>query len=99
MDRILYTAMSGAARTLEHQAVISNNLANVNTSGFRQQLAIYRAVPVVAPDGLPTRVSSATATQASHFGQGVLTETGRALDVAITGPGWLAVQTPQGEAY
>lgn len=99
MDRIIYTAAGGAARVLEQQAVISNNMANVSTTGFREQMAIYRSVPVVGQPGLPTRVSTATATSASNLAQGVMAETGHALDVAITGDGWFSVQTPQGEAY
>lgn len=99
MDRIVYTAMNGAARTLEHQAVLTNNMANVNTTGFRAQLAMYRSVPVVGDNSLPTRVATAAATPGSNFRQGQVVTTGRELDVAIAGDGWLAVQTPQGEAY
>ncbi|PLC51905.1 flagellar basal-body rod protein FlgF [Pollutimonas subterranea] len=99
MDRIIYTAAGGAARVLEQQAVISNNMANVGTTGFREQMAIYRSVPVVGQPGLPTRVSTVTATPTSNFGQGVMAETGHALDLAVTGDGWFSVQTPQGEAY
>jgi flagellar basal-body rod protein FlgF len=100
MDRIIYTSMGGAERLLEQQAVITNNLANVDTDGFRGQVAVYRSVPVVGQNGLSTRVSTVTATPTSDFRQGKMEQTGRALDVAITGPGWLAVQAPDGtEAY
>lgn len=99
MDRIIYTAAGGAARVLEQQAVISNNMANVSTTGFRAQMAIYRSVPVVGQPGLPTRVSTVTATPTSNFEQGVMAETGHALDLAVTGDGWFSVQTPDGEAY
>jgi flagellar basal-body rod protein FlgF len=99
MDRIIYTAAGGAARVLEHQSVVSNNLANVSTAGFREELAIYRSVPLQGHNSLPTRVSTATATTASSFQAGGLAETGHALDLAIRGEGWFAVQTPAGEAY
>ncbi|MDN5936169.1 MAG: flagellar hook-basal body complex protein, partial [Nitrosospira sp.] len=100
MDRILYTASNGAARVLEQQAVIANNLANVTTTGFRKQLAIYRSVPVQGHAGeLPTRVSTVASTPGSNFRQGALAETGRPLDAAIAGEGWFTVQTPNGEAY
>lgn len=100
MDRILYTAMNGAARIAEHHAVLSNNMANVNTPGFREQVAMYRSVPVV-DDGstLPTRVATVASTPGSNFALGVVQSTGRDLDVAIAEHGWLAVQTAQGEAY
>lgn len=102
MDRLIYTAASGAARTLEHQAALSNNLANVSTTGFRAQLAAYRSAPVVHPGQDPattTRVGTVTTTANSVFQQGALQTTGRSLDVAIQGDGWFAVQTPDGEAY
>lgn len=99
MDRILYTAGGGAARMLEQQAVISHNLANVNTTGFRQQLAVQRAVPFVADQGVPTRVATVASTPGSDFTDGPLAETGNPLHVALQGPGWFAIQTHQGEAY
>jgi len=99
MDRMIYTASAGAARTLEAQAVMSNNLANVNTAGFREQLAANRAVPIVGEHMMDTRVSTVASTPGSHMRQGIMEETGHALDVAIRGPGWFAVQTEQGEAY
>ena len=99
MDRIIYTAAGGAARVLEQQSVLSNNLANVSTTGFREQLSNYRSVPVVSPESLPTRVSTVATTPGSNMAQGILSETGHALDLAISGDGWFAVQTPNGEAY
>jgi len=99
MDRIVYTAASGASRVLEHQGIVSNNLANASTAGFREELAIYRAVPLQGHNSLPTRVSTATASSASSYQQGGMAETGHALDLAIRGEGWFAVQTPDGEAY
>lgn len=100
MDHLIYTAMSGASRTLEQQAVISNNLANVNTTGFREQIAMYRAVPVVGrASEHQTRASTAVTTPGSQMQQGAMAETGHALDLAIAGDGWFAVQTPEGEAY
>lgn len=99
MDRIIYTAMNGAQRLLEQQAIASNNMANVNTTGFREQLAIQRAVPLQGGGLFPTRVANATVTPGTRFEQGAMAETGYALDAAIRGEGWFAVQTPTGEAY
>jgi flagellar basal-body rod protein FlgF len=95
VDRMIYTAMGGAARTLEHQAVLSHNVANTNTVGFRAQLAVYRSVPIVG-EGEPTRVATVTATPSADFRPGPLQTTGRELDVAISGQGWFAVQLPRG---
>ncbi|QTP59511.1 flagellar basal body rod protein FlgF [Billgrantia antri] len=100
MDRILYTAMSGAKQSMDQQAVVSHNLANVSTSGFRAQLHAMRAVPVQGDGVLPTRVSVAATTPGSDFSPGPITHTGRELDVAVEGSAWLAVQADDGsEAY
>lgn len=99
MDRIIYTAANGANRVLDQQAVLTNNMANIGTAGFREQLVNYRSVPVVSEQGLPTRVSTVATTPGSNMAQGVMTETGRALDVAVAGQGWFSVQTPNGEAF
>ena len=99
MDRLIYTAASGAKHILEQQATTSNNLANVNTTGFRAQLDVFRAVPVQS-EGLPTRAFVVNSTAAADFTPGALQVTGRELDVAVKGEGWLAVQMPDGtEAY
>lgn len=100
MDRILYTAMSGAKQSMDQQSVVSHNLANASTTGFRAQLHAMRAVPVEGEALLPTRASVAATTPGSDFSFGTLSTTGRELDVAIDGNGWIAVQTPEGgEAY
>ncbi|MEI2417600.1 flagellar basal body rod protein FlgF [Orrella sp. JC864] len=99
MDRYVYTAMNGASRTLEKQAVISNNMANANTPGFREQLAIHRAVPIVGDNTMDSRIGVVSLTPRNNFALGNIQSTGRELDVAVAGPGWLAVQAADGEAY
>lgn len=100
MDRMIYTAMSGARQSFDRQAVISNNLANVSTAGFRGELDAMRAVPVRGDGVLPTRVSGMETTPGSDFSAGALDATGRDLDVAMEGGAWLAVQDDAGnEAY
>lgn len=99
MDKLIYTAGSGAKHILEKQATASNNLANVTTTGFRAQIDSFRAVPIVG-EGLPTRAFVVNATVGSDFSSGPLQMTGRDLDVAVKGKGWLAVQMADGsEAY
>jgi len=99
MDRLIYTAASGAKHILEQQATTSNNMANLNTTGFRAQLDTFRAVPVQS-EGLPTRAFVVNNTVGADFSAGPLQLTGRDLDVAIKGPGWIAVQNADGsEAY
>ena len=55
MDRMLYVAMTGARETMTAQAVLSNNLANISTAGFKADLSQFRSMPVFGP-GEPTRV-------------------------------------------
>ena len=99
MDRLIYTAMTGAKHILEQQATTSHNLANATTTGFRAQLDSFRAVPILG-DGMPTRAFVVDATVGTDFSTGALQNTGRELDVAIQGKGWLVVQKEDGsEAY
>ncbi|MGG7054085.1 flagellar basal-body rod protein FlgF [Nitrosomonas sp. ANs5] len=99
MDRLIYTAMTGALHTMTQQATVAHNLANASTTGYRSQTDAFRAVPVFG-DGLPTRAFVLDATTGADFAPGIVNETGRALDVAIEGEGWIAVQLEDGkEAY
>lgn len=99
MDRMIYTAMSGAKQSLDRQSVVANNMANVSTPGFRAELAATRAVPVKG-DGEGTRVSSVQTTPGMDTKEGAIDTTGRPLDVAIKGEGWLAVTRADGsEGY
>lgn len=99
MDRMLYVAMSGAKQIMLAQAVNNNNLANVSTAGFRADLDAFRSMPVFGP-GYPSRVYAMTERPGTDMSSGALTTTGRELDVAVNGQGWITVQAPDGsEAY
>jgi len=99
MDRMIYVGMTGAKQAMEQQASVANNMANVSTPGFRAQINNYRAVPVVG-DETPTRAMVVATTPGADMRSGPMMATGRALDVAVRGDGWLTVQMPDGsEAY
>jgi len=99
MDKALYISMSGAKQAMLAQRAHSNNLANVNTTGFKNDFAQARSMPVYG-EHHPTRAYAMTERPGTNFEQGPLNETGRDLDVAIKGDGWIAVQAPDGsEAY
>lgn len=99
MDRLVYTAMTGAKHVFMQQAGTANNLANASTVGFKAQEHRFRAVPVQS-DGMPTRAFVVDASVADVFEAGPLMYTGRNLDVSVEGQGWIAVQTADGnEAY
>lgn len=99
MDRSLYLAMSGAKQDMYGLQLHANNLANVRTSGFRADLAQARSMQAYG-EGLPSRVFSMTESPGQDMSQGSVMTTGRDLDVAVEGDGWLSVLDPSGqEAY
>lgn len=99
MDKLIYTAMTGAKATMGQQAAVANNLANVSTTGFRSELHRLRAVQVQS-EAMPTRAFVVDSTVGSDFSSGPLSQTGRALDAAVHGAGWFSVSMPDGsEAY
>jgi len=96
---MLYVAMTGAKQILEAQAVTSHNLANVSTDGFRADLHALTS-QAIPGDGFRTRVNAVGTRPGFSEETGALQDTGRALDVAIRGDGWFAVQAADGtEAY
>ena len=99
MDEMVYIAMTGAKQTEYAQAINSNNLANVSTTGFRADLHAFSSAPVDGP-GVDSRVNAVVESHGTDFSQGPVANTGRSLDVAIQGGGFLAVQAADGsEAY
>jgi flagellar basal-body rod protein FlgF len=100
MDKALYIAMSSAKNNMLGQAVRANNLANVNTTGFRGDFEQARSMGVYYGEGLPTRAYALTERPQTNFAEGSMIQTGRDLDVAVEGKGYIAVQAPDGrEAY
>lgn len=93
MDVMVRLAMSAARDTMIVQSVNANNLANASTPGFRSDLVSFTRTN-------DTNGEASTPVNATDFRQGELQTTGRSLDVAINGAGWMAVQAPDGtEAY
>jgi len=95
MDKALYISMSGAKQNMFAQRSHANNLANANTTGFREDFAQARSQPVWG-DYHPTRAYAMTERPASNFKPGAMMETGRDLDVAIPDKGFFVVQDPEG---
>ncbi|MBS0355133.1 MAG: flagellar basal-body rod protein FlgF [Proteobacteria bacterium] len=99
MDRLIYTAMTGASSTMGQEASVAHNMANATSTGFKAELHRLRAVPVQNAL-LPTRAFVVDASVSDDFSSGSLQSTGRGLDMAIQGKGWFAVQLPDGtEGY
>lgn len=99
MDRLIYTAMSGATAAANRQAILSNNLANASTNGFRAEMSTYRAVPLQG-EGASTRVFAVEASSGYLSTPGSAQRTDRNLDAMTNGDAWFALQGLDGtEAY
>jgi flagellar basal-body rod protein FlgG len=111
MLRSLYTAATGMKSNQLYIDNISNNLSNVNTTGYKKsklefQDLLYQtliepggsnAEGAKSPQGLQVGLGVRSAANQRIFSQGNLQETKNPLDVAITGAGFLQVQMPGGE--
>jgi len=98
MDKLVYTAMSGAKYLLARQDTAAQNLAHASTQGYRAQVDAMRSAPL--GNGASTRVFATDATVGTNVAAGPVQRTGNALDVAVSGRGWIAVQGTDGnEAY
>ena len=99
MDEMIYVAMTGAKQVEYAQAINTNNLANISTTGFRADLHAFSSIPIEGP-GVDTRVNAVVDSYGTDFAQGQIVRTGKELDIAVKGPGFIAVQAPDGsEAY
>ncbi|MGH8264539.1 MAG: flagellar basal body rod protein FlgF [Steroidobacterales bacterium] len=99
MDKMLYVAMTGAKQVMQAQGINNHNIANANTTGFRADLHGFGSFPIYG-DGYPTRVNAVVEDSGFDESAGTLENTGRDLDVAVFGSGWIAVQDANGkEAY
>jgi len=91
--------MSGAKETLRAQTANNHNLANASTTGFRADLSAFQS-RAVAGSGYASRVYATNSTTGTDASFGALQSTGRDLDIAVQGKGFIAVQGPDGgEAY
>ncbi len=97
MDKLIYTAMTGAKHDMLRQDVLTHNLANATTPGYRAQTMAFRAVPL--QNAGDTRVFAVESTPGANFSPGPIQSTGNPLDIAVNGPGWIAVEASGGEAY
>ncbi|KLU60399.1 flagellar basal-body rod protein FlgG [Peptococcaceae bacterium CEB3] len=108
MIRGLYTAAAGMLASQSQSDIIADNMANVRTPGFKEELSGLRTFPSMLID----RVGTAAPAVLGSLGTGVVVDpvtrlnlggslrsTGVRTDLALTGRGYFAVQTPQGVRY
>jgi flagellar basal-body rod protein FlgF len=94
-QQLFYLAMAGLDATMDRVTAATNNLANRGTVAFKAQKPIFQALPLYG-QGLPNRVVVASAEDSADFRSGSIQPTGRDLDVAVKGSGWIVVQASDG---
>lgn len=96
MDKLVYVAMSGAKNMMQAQGTHSNNLANVDTQGFKEDFIQARSMPMFG-ETHPTRVFAEVEKPGTNFAPGVMKQTGNPLDVAVKADGFFTVLDDQGQ--
>ncbi len=105
MNSGLYTAFSGLRAQMTALDLVSNNLANVNTAGFKEERAFFTLLDQTLKDADSSQLGTVInnhvvlAGGALNQSDGSLVATGRELDIALSGNGYLTVQTPRGLRY
>ena len=100
MDKLIYSSLSAMRAAMARQTTTANNLANINTAGFRGEMSSSTAL-YLKGDGFDARATNSGEVVSADMSEGTVSETGRSLDVAIQGKdSLLAVQSREGdEAY
>src|ERR1700743_1607841 len=94
-QQTIYLAMTGLSATMDKMTAATNNLANASTTAFKAQQPVFEAEPFYG-QGLPDRVNVASVEDSADFKPGPIEQTGRDLDVAVNGDGWIGVQANDG---
>jgi flagellar basal-body rod protein FlgG len=100
MNSGMFAAVSGNVAAMKRLDVIANNIANVNTAGFKKDRMSFESLLMASTSAAngdqPVLSDNAASTD---FSAGPMKQTGNTLDVAIDGDGFFVVNTPQGPAY
>ncbi|MCU1336603.1 MAG: flagellar basal body rod protein [Bryobacterales bacterium] len=102
MDQISATAASGLRARMEALDILSNNLANSNTGGFkldREFYSLYQGEQALPANGQQTTTLPVIQKGWTDFQQGLITPTDNPLDLALSGKGFFAVDGPSGPLY
>lgn len=98
MDHLIFTAVSGANRSLSRQQIHANNLANVNTQGFRGDLESALSQQIQG-EGYASRYLVEQTNGGIDMTPGSMQQTGRDLDVAVRGSGLITLSSGNREVY
>lgn len=100
MDRLVYTALSGLRSAMAAQDVTAHNIANASTLGFKRDISASQGQTLSGGESFQSRIQAAEGVLAPDQEAGVINQTGRTLDVAMSGKAMMAVQATDGtEAY
>ena len=105
MENTLLVTLSRQITLQRKMDVIANNMANMNTAGFKSDELKFEEylIPVASDQGFQGQDKDVKFVIDPHMvrnlSQGAQRQTGRELDVALGGDGWLVVKAPQGERY
>jgi flagellar basal-body rod protein FlgG len=105
MNSGMYAALSGNIVAQQRLDVLTNNLANVNTAGFKRDRMVFESVlgavknPSQAVESLTNAPVLSGTSFATDFSAGPLKQTGNTLDLALEGDGFFVVNTPEGRAF
>ena len=94
-----YIALSGMRTRIDELDRIAADLANAGTSGYKGERTGHESVPRPFETALATAIDVSMGGRRLDVRSGNVSDTGRPLDVAVEGPGFLTVQTPQGPRY
>jgi flagellar basal-body rod protein FlgF len=95
MDAALYTTLTRQSGLMREMQSVANNIANASTTGFRREGVIFSEYVAKMGDGPSLSMANAHARWVD-LAQGGHSQTGGAFDLAIQGPGFFQVQTPDG---
>lgn len=96
MENASYTTLTRQSGLMREMSVIANNIANANTTGYRQEGLIFSEVVQSMEDGPSISMATARA-RATSLLPGTLSQTGGPFDMAIEGAGFFLIQTPDGQ--
>jgi flagellar basal-body rod protein FlgF len=99
MKNSIYTTAAGMLTSAERLNVVSNNLANVNTNGFKGEIPFEQTLRFYAEGPYPGKDQPVLGGAAINMRQGIVRQTGRDLDLAFESPGYFTVQGPDNQQY
>lgn len=97
MDNAGYTTLTRQSGLLREMTQVANNIANLSTTGFRREGTLFAEYVQDVGQGEPSLSMASAEVRNTSFLQGALEQTGAPLDLAIEGPGFFLIETPEGE--